>query len=67
MLENQCGVRTIAAQERVPVSAALGRVCAMPAVSCPPAIPIAVSGEVITPAAVELFERYGMESVTVLK
>ena len=67
--EPRCSIRqaVFAAQERVPVSAALGRVCAMPAVSCPPAIPIAVSGEVITPAAVELFERYGMESVTVLK
>ena len=65
----RCSIRqaVFAAQERVPVSAALGRICAMPAVSCPPAIPIAVSGEVITPAAVELFERYGMESVTVLK
>ncbi len=67
--ETRCTIRqaVFAPQERVPVSAALGRVCAMPAVSCPPAIPIAVSGEVITPAAVRLFERYGMESVVVVK
>ena len=67
--KTRCTIRqaVFAPQERVPVSAALGRVCAMPAVSCPPAIPIAVSGEVITPAAVRLFERYGMESVVVVK
>ena len=65
--ETKCTIRqaVFAAQERVPASAALGRICAMPAVSCPPAIPIAVSGEVITPAAVELFERYGMETLSV--
>ena len=67
--ECRCTIRqaVFAPQERVPVSAALGRVCAMPAVSCPPAIPIAVSGEAITPAAVKLLERYGMESVVVRK
>ena len=54
-----------APQERIPCKDALGRVCAMPAVSCPPAIPIAVSGELITPAAVKLFERYGIETVEV--
>ena len=33
--------------------------CAMPMVSCPPAIPVAVSGEEITPAAIALMQRYG--------
>ena len=56
-----------APQEQVPVRQALGRVCAMPAVSCPPAIPIAVSGERIGPAAAALFERYGIENVAVVK
>ena len=46
---------------------ALGRVCAMPTVSCPPAIPIVVSGEVIGPAALELFAAYGVETVSVVK
>ena len=32
--------------ETIPVSEGLGRICASPTVSCPPAIPIAVSGEV---------------------
>ena len=44
---------------------ALGRVCALPTVACPPAIPIAVSGEAIGPAAVELFRLYGVEQVAV--
>ncbi len=65
--ECRCSIRqaVFAPQERIPAADALGRICAMPAVSCPPAIPIAVSGEVITPAAVRLFERYGMETLSV--
>ena len=46
---------------------AVGRVCALPTVSCPPAIPIVVSGEVIGPAALELFAAYGVETVSVVK
>ena len=56
-----------APQERIPVQQALGRICAMPTVSCPPAIPIAVSGEEITPAALELMQRYGVTEVSVLR
>ncbi len=67
--KQSCTIResVFAPQERIPCAAAMGRVCAMPAVSCPPAIPIAVSGEVIGPAAVRLFERYGIETVAVTK
>ena len=46
---------------------ALGRVCAMPTVSCPPAIPIVVSGERITPAAVELMQQYHIDTIAVIK
>lgn len=53
--------------ERVPVEQALGRVCALPTVSCPPAIPIAVSGEEIGPAAVALMQHYGVAEVAVCK
>jgi len=53
--------------ERVPVEQALGRVCALPTVSCPPAIPIAVSGEEIGPAAVALMHHYGVAEVAVCK
>ena len=55
-----------ARQELVAAGQALGRVCALPTVACPPAIPIAVSGEAIGPAAVELFRLYGVEQVAVL-
>ena len=51
----------------VPAQAALGRICGMPTVSCPPAIPIAVFGEEITAEMVELFLRYGVEQIDVLQ
>ena len=54
-------------QERIPAEKALGRVCGSPTVACPPAIPIAVSGERIGPEAAALFQRYGVESVEVVK
>ena len=53
--------------EVIPVSEALGRICGAPAVSCPPAIPIAVSGERIGREAIELFEYYGINEVDVVK
>lgn len=57
----------LAPQESVSVSEALGRICGTPTVSCPPAVPIAVSGEKISREAMELFEHYGMETVEVVK
>lgn len=56
-----------APQERVRAKESLGRICGAPAVSCPPAIPIAVSGERIGKAALALFAYYGVETVDVLK
>ena len=52
--------------EFVPVAESVGRIAAAPTVSCPPAIPIAVSGEVITAEAVALFKHHGMETVAVV-
>ena len=52
--------------ETIPVSEGLGRICASPTVSCPPAIPIAVSGEVIGKEAMALFHHYGVETLDVL-
>ena len=46
---------------------ALGRICGAPTVSCPPAIPVVVSGERIGPEAMELFAHYGVKTVDVLK
>ena len=64
-----CSVRAavFAPQQTIPAAEALGRVCAMPTVSCPPAIPIVVSGERVGPAAIELFARYHVETVAVIR
>ena len=56
-----------AKHETIKVKDALGRICASPAVSCPPAIPIVISGEEVNEAAIELFEFYGLESLDVVK
>ena len=53
--------------ETVPASASLGRICGAPSVGCPPAVPIAAAGERIGPQAAALFQRYGVESVAVLR
>ncbi len=53
--------------ELIPVSEAVGRICASPTVSCPPAVPIVVSGEIIDEAAVRLFKKYGIDRVSVVK
>ncbi len=50
----------------VSVSDAVGRVLAQPSVSCPPAIPIAVSGEEISEEAVDAFRYWGIETCSVL-
>ena len=56
-----------APQETVAADQALGRICGAPTVSCPPAVPIAVSGERIGPEALTLFEHYGVEWIDVVK
>ena len=54
-------------QEAVPVEQSEGRICAAPSVSCPPAVPIVISGEEITREAIALFRLYGVEAVAVVK
>lgn len=56
-----------APHEIVPAQQALGRICGAPTVACPPAIPIAVSGEQIGAEALTLFTHYGVTEVDVLK
>lgn len=53
-------------QERIPVAEAAGRVCASPLVSCPPAIPIVVSGERIPKEAIPVFQLYGITHIDVV-
>lgn len=57
----------LAPWEEVPVLEAAGRICAGAAVSCPPAIPIAVSGERITAEAAALMAELGLETVSVVR
>ncbi len=57
----------LSARETIPVQYSEGRICASPTVSCPPAIPIAVSGERITREHIALFTAYGIEEIDVVK
>lgn len=56
-----------APSELISAKDAEGRICAAPTVSCPPAVPIVISGERITAEDVKLFEYYGIEAVSVIK
>ena len=56
-----------APSEEVEVDKAIGRILATPTVSCPPAIPIAVCGEVIDKEAVEVFKYYRINTILVVK
>ncbi|MBQ8278545.1 MAG: amino acid decarboxylase [Roseburia sp.] len=56
-----------AEQEMVKAEDALGRICGVPTVGCPPAIPIVVPGEVINEDALRLFQHYDVETVAVIK
>ena len=53
--------------ERVATRDALGRILASPTVSCPPAVPIAISGEEITESVVKALLSYGINELEVVK
>lgn len=53
--------------EEIPVDESLGRICAGVNVPCPPAVPIAVSGEIIDENCIKIFKRYGILTVYVIK
>ena len=54
-------------QETVSVRESAGRVCASASVTCPPAVPPVVSGEVITEEHVRIMLAYGIERIRVVK
>lgn len=54
-------------KEEIEINVASGRICAELAISCPPAVPIAVCGELITEDTVALLKRYGVEKIKVVK
>lgn len=56
----------LARAERIPVDRALGRIAASPTVSCPPAVPILVSGERVDSSALDLLAYYGIEEIDVV-
>ena len=53
--------------ETVKAENSLGRICASPTVSCPPAVPIAVSGEVINENHIRLFKHYKTDNISVVQ
>lgn len=53
--------------ETISVDRAVGRICGAVNVPCPPAVPIAVSGEIISDECVKIYKRYGILTVNVLK
>ena len=52
--------------ESIPVENSVGRVAASPAVACPPAVPVVISGEIINESTVEIMKYYGTEYVRVV-
>lgn len=56
----------LSASEELNINDCLGRVLATASVSCPPAIPIVVCGEVIDRAAIEMFDYYGIKKCRVV-
>lgn len=73
-LENISAVRRMsireavfAASETIPVTESEGRILAQETVSCPPAIPIAVSGEQISREMIGAFQEYGILHISVVR
>ncbi len=50
----------------IPVEKAEGKICGTPTVSCPPAIPIVISGEEITHKHIELLKYYGKTHISIV-
>ena len=57
----------MSASETIRANDAEGRICRVPTVSCPPAIPVVVPGEIISREAVEVFKYYDIKEVDVIK
>ena len=71
-LENPCrklSIReaTLSPREKVKAELALGKTLADGALSCPPAVPILVPGEVINESAINAFKYYGYDEILVVK
>jgi arginine/lysine/ornithine decarboxylase len=53
--------------ETINIEDSVGRTCAEVKVPCPPAVPIVVSGEVVSQECVEIFKNYGLNTINVVK
>ena len=51
----------------IPIEMAEGRILAQPSVSCPPAVPIGICGEIISKHMIEAFSYYGIKTVSVIE
>lgn len=67
--EKAVGIReaVMSRYETIAVDESLGRICAGADVPCPPAIPVAVSGEIVDKDCIKIFKRYGIFKVNVIK
>lgn len=67
--ERVCSIREamLSPSEVVDLHLAVGRTLAVATVACPPAVPIAVPGEIIDEDTVRVFEYYKTEKLTVIK
>lgn len=52
--------------EIIQVDKSIGRICAEVKVPCPPAIPIVVSGEIISKNSVDVLKNYGINQISVV-
>ena len=53
--------------EEIPTEQAEGRICAKAKITCPPGIPVCVSGEVISANTILILKKYSINFVNVLK
>lgn len=53
--------------EDIPIDKAEGRICASVNVPCPPAVPVVVSGEMVTKESIDILKRFGIENIKVVK
>ena len=67
--EQKMSVReaVLSSKELIDVKLSSGRICAELAIACPPAVPVAVCGEIITEDTVALLQKYGVEKIKVVK
>ena len=53
--------------ETIEVEESVGRICAAPVAFCPPAVPVVISGEVISKQNVDMLKKYGFKQIDVVK